>query len=529
MGDREAKRGAAHGKVPIETELRLAGTPEALEAVFASETLRSDTGDEDVVQDLENRYFDTLDQSLRARGLAFRVRANGKGYRQTLKANDDAMAALSKRSEWDMPLEDGEPKPEALPGAARELMPKAALEGDLKQAFRTRVHRQTRRLTFPAGQEPASLIEAAFDRGAIETDGASVAIAEIELELIEGEGGRLYDLALALQEIAPLRLETRSKSTRAFDHLAGRPPSWRRAAKLALHRKHSVDDAMARIFGNCFEQWLANQAAAFDGRDPEGVHQMRVAVRRLRSAFSTFKTLIPDDQLAWLQASARETLCALGPARDWDVFQGDLLAPVMAARPDDPGLVALRRRVESRRRAGYRRVRKHLESPAYTRFALRFGQWLERRGWRDHDDRERSRRQAESIRAFAVRQLKGRYKRACRKGRHFDDLPTEQRHELRISMKKLRYAIEFLAPLFERKAVKPFVQSVKSMQEDLGHLNDVAVAETLLNGLLARPGKQDISAAAGLVIGWHARGVAMAEPALRRDWRAFKRARTFWT
>jgi CHAD domain-containing protein len=54
---------------------------------------------------------------------------------------------------------------------------------------------------------------------------------------------------------------------------------------------------MEAIFESCFDQWLANQAAALDGRDPEGVHQMRVGLRRLRSALSIFKKLIPKSQL----------------------------------------------------------------------------------------------------------------------------------------------------------------------------------------------------------------------------------------
>lgn len=527
MAKREDKR-RAPDKTPIETELRLAGSPTVLEAVFASKLLGQGGEQEEAVQDLESRYFDTSDRALRARGVALRVRANGSGHIQTLKAGDEAMASLSKRGEWEVAVPDAEPVPEALPKAAKAWLPAAAFEGDLQQAFRTEMRRRTRKLAFPVGADEPSDIEVVFDRGVIEIDGGDIDIAELELELKVGQTGRLYDLALELQEIGPLHLETRSKSKRAFDRLADRPPAWHRATGLEFARDDSVDEVMAAIFGNCYEQWLANQAAAIDGRDPEGVHQMRVGLRRLRSALSTFKTRIPEDQLIWLQASAKATLSALGPARDWDVFQSELLAPVIDARPDDQELIALRNRVRARARGGYRRARTYLHHPDYTRFVLRFGQWLERRGWREGADEWHRALQGASITDFAEQELARRHRQAMKKGKHFARLLPEQRHELRIALKKLRYAMEFMAPVFKKKAMKRFTRSVRALQDDLGHLNDVAVAETLLQDLMQKPGKEDIRRAAGTVIGWHAHAVAAIEPDLQRDWKAFKEAPAFW-
>jgi inorganic triphosphatase YgiF len=509
---------------PVELELRLAGDPETLHAVFKSPPLTPASEQNDDVSELESRYFDTPDLDLRAKGLAYRVRANGKGFKQTLKAGDEAKAAVLKRGEWETPLEDAEPKPAILPKRAREQMPKAAFEDGLEQAFATRVKRLTREVTFGDNGR----IEAALDLGEIETGTGDLPIAEIELELLEGEPVALYDLALELQKIGPLRLETRSKSARAFDQLTERPPSWHRGDAAHLSAGDSVDDAMAAVFQSCFDQWLANQAAAIDGRDPEGVHQLRVALRRLRSALSVFKKLIPADQLLWLQADARRAISALGPARDWDVFQSDLLAPVLAARPADLGLKALSSRARTRCRTGYRQARKHLESADYTCSALRFGQWLEQRAWRQEGGAKQGQLLARPITDFAGKLLKKRRHQALAKGKNFDDLPTAERHELRIAMKKLRYSVEFFRPLYEKVAVKPFLDRVKALQDDLGLLNDVAVAEGLLTDLMARPGKRDIGGAAGLVIGWHARGVGSAEPALRRDWKAFAEAYPFW-
>lgn len=509
---------------PVETELRLAGEPDVLETVFEAPCLAPMSGDKEKVSDLESRYFDTPGLELRARGLAFRVRANGGGYKQTLKAGDDDKAALLRRLEWETTLKDDRPRPEALPKDARSHLPKAAFGDGLTEAFATRMRRRARKIKV----DGAGRVEAALDLGEIDTGGGSLPIAEIELELIKGRPEALYSLGLELQKAGPLWLETRSKSARAFDQLTDQPPSWHRGMTPLLQAEDSISEAMAAIFESCFSQWLANQAAAIDGRDSEGVHQMRVALRRLRSALSAFRRLIPKDQLEWLQIGAKKTISALGPARDWDVFQADLLAPVIKAGPAEPGLKALKSRARARCRQGYRRARRHLVSEGYTRFVLRFGQWLERRAWRQGGDAKRIKRLDHPIATFAGKVLQKRHERVIAKGRGFSSLPIEQRHELRIALKKLRYSLEFFRPLFDQAKVQPFLKRAKALQKDLGLLNDVAVAECLLGDLMRRPGKQDISAAAGLVIGWHARGVAAVEPDLCRDWKAFRVAPAFW-
>lgn len=528
MSEPKSRKPLDSDKKTIEVELRLAGDADVLETIFTSSLGPQIDGPEGTTADLENRYFDTADRALHAKGLALRVRTNGAECKQTLKAGDNAKAALLKRTEWEITLDNDQLKLDAFPKEARELLPKSARTGDLQQALTTRIKRRLRNVTCDDQGERLSQIEAVLDLGEIEAGNSTMPVAEIELELQKGTPGDLYRLALDLQDVAPFHLETRSKSARAFDLLAKKPPSWHRSKRLMISRSDSIDDAMEAIFANCFEHWLANQAAAFDGQDPEGVHQMRVALRRLRSALSIFRKLIPSCQMVWLQAGAKAALGGLGPARDWDVFQSELLAPLVAARPYDRDLGVLAARAKSRGHASYRSARKMLKGADYTRFTLRFGRWLEERAWRQESDAGQATLRAKPITDFARKLLDKRNERALAKGHHLTDLTTEQRHELRITLKKLRYAIEFFKPLFEKKAMKPFLNQLKALQDDFGHLNDVAVAETLLNDLLARRSKQDIRRAAGLVIGWHARGVEANEPALLRDWDDFTRQRGFF-
>src|SRR3546814_10017263 len=118
----------------------------------------------------------------------------------------------------------------------------------------------------------------------------------------------------------------------------------------------TADDALAAVLGACLRHWSANEAAAIDGSDPEGVHQMRVGLRRFRSALTVFGDLLPAAQLAWLQEEAKWALNALGSARDWDVFLADLLAPLEAARPGDADLAALRGAARDRQAQAYRQI-----------------------------------------------------------------------------------------------------------------------------------------------------------------------------
>ena len=506
----------------IEIELRLAGDPETLRRVFDSPSLAPPEGHEDKLTDLESRYFDTADQKLRAEGLALRVRTDGHGdHHQTLKAGDCAQAAMLKRDEWNMPVSACRPALDLLPKEARAVLPKEALQDGLQKAFETRVRRHTREITIDQADHPASRIEASLDLGQIETDVGTLPIAELELELLEGQPETLYQVALDLQEVGPLHLETRSKSSRAYDQLRKQPPSHHRAVAPKLTASDTVDEAMAAIFASCYDQWLANQAAAIDGRDPEGVHQMRVGLRRLRSAFSVFRSLIPDSQLIWLRGGAKETIGVLGPARDWDVFQIELLDPVIAARPDDPALRAIRTKARAKGRASYRAVRKGLDRADYTQFALRFGQWIEARAWHVDADAKMIERRAWSIENFAGKTLKRRQKKALAAGKDFSTLTTEQRHDLRIALKKLRYAAEFFAPLFNKKTLKPILTSAKNLQNDLGHLNDVAVAEGLLDALPAKSGQHDLSKAKGMILGWHMRHGETVERQIQEDWERF--------
>ena len=480
---------------------------------------------------LENVYYDTHDQRLRARGLAFRVRRHGRSYVQTLKSNDTE-GLVSYRGEWETPLTSSEPDLAVLPVGALEVLQGLVTPEELESQFTTRVKRRVRRIRVIDQKGRESLIEAALDSGTIETRGDRMPIAEIELELLEGSPDALYSLALELDKLAPLRIETRSKSALGYALANGQAPAWHKASALDLDPHATVEESLRQILRSCVQHWCANEAAALDGRDPEGVHQLRVGIRRLRSAFSVFGHLIEREERTRLSNGAKRIINCFGPARDWDVFSTELLAPIGAARPGDPDLARLLEAAKVERERGYEAVRAEIGSHAYTRYLLELRLWIEAGGWREHATEQGAHWFPRPIVAFADALLAKRHRNARKLGRGFAKLSAADRHRVRIALKKLRYACEFFEGLYRKKDTKPYLASLKQMQDSLGHLNDVAVAEKLglrlVDQAKSQAERESLRMAAGLVLGWYGKGVADLEPELIEAWHAFSHGDPFW-
>src|SRR5690606_19504342 len=136
-------------------------------------------------------------------------------------------------------------------------------------------------------------------------------------------------------------------------------------------------------------------------------------------------------------------------------------------------------------------------------FMLEFGGWVEQRGWRAEVAADALGAFRDPTIAFADRTLAGLHAKVLKRGRHFAEMTTEERHELRIALKKFRYAADFLLPLYgSRKQVRRFADALEDLQEELGRYNDMATTRTIMAGFAAEPAGR--SPAAGAVIGWQA-------------------------
>ena len=520
-----------------ETELKLAVRPDDMAKLRSSPAIASRAKGKAATKTLDSTYFDTADRRLAGNLVALRVRRIGDRHVQTVKGAPDRDAL--GRAEWECPVDGPAPDLSRVTDpAALELLGSVG-EGELIPLFTTVIQRTTRIVIVGTGDE-ASTIEVAFDSGDIRTpEGGSVPVSEVELELKQGSAAALYELALELAQAAPLRLDPHTKASRGYALADGNAAEVVKAGKLDFDSDTTVEQALARIVRTCVNHLVANEALSVTGEDPEGIHQMRVAMRRLRSAIALFRNFVPADQYGWLTGELKWLAGNLGPARDWDVFLTELLAPVRESfrRADGHGkpllddIGSLAAAASAKRDRAYEAAREAILSDRYTTFLLKVGAWVESRGWRAQPVSEHSARLFEPVEDLADHLLTRRAKKARRAGQGFADLSVVERHELRIALKKLRYAAEFFRSLYDDKPARRYIQQLAAFQDALGHLNDVATATRLLHELHddgSRPAPGE-PRAAGIVIGWHARGVTEAEPTLVSLWEGFANAKPFWS
>jgi CHAD domain-containing protein len=309
------------------------------------------------------------------------------------------------------------------------------------------------------------------------------------------------------------------------------PPAATKAERVELAKNSSVDNALEVVFAACLKHWTANEAVSLSGVDSEGAHEMRVALRRMRAALADFRALIPAAQLAWLKRDTKWLLTSLAMARDWDVFLSELLAPIEAARPGDAGLAKLRIAAETEREKGYARARRAIQSPRYSAFLARMRQWLSDKSWRQRGNGTRKSLD-EPAAKLAGRLLTKRHKAVLKLGRDFKKLSPPERHELRIALKKLRYTAEFFRSLYQKKREKAYFHVLAQLQNSLGHMNDIVVADHLVERLSAARNDQGtshhLSTGAGIVAGWYTNGATSSEHQAEVKWREFCHCNSFW-
>ena len=485
---------------------------------------------EPVTQSLTSTYYDTAGRRLLQRGVALRVRHNGLGYIQTLKAGTGLT-----RDEWEWPVATSAPDITVIAEPAAWTLVAGLKPDDLRPMFETRFERTL----YPLNYGSPSVIELAVDHGVIVgSDGREQPISELELELKAGTPSDLYRLALELAESLPLRVEAQTKSARGFALAAGQPPQPVKAHLGTLAPDITVDAAMTEIFATCFQHFADNESCAYAGNDPEGVHQARVALRRFRAAIGLFRAFVPTADREWIVGELRWLDETLGPARDWDVFRLDLTASVAAALASHPALAADLNRLDAvaleRREAAYRALRATLESPRFTRFRLGFDLWLADRSWRAQPVAETSMLLFRPLVETARLLLEARHRKARKAGAHFADLDSSRRHRVRIALKNLRYAVDFFRTLYPDKTVARFLRRLCALQDTLGHLNDVATAARLALTLAHTDTEQDSPTAAaanrgaGIVLGWHGHTLIDDEPHLISQWSKFRKSKRFW-
>jgi inorganic triphosphatase YgiF len=450
---------------------------------------------------VSNVYYDTADGRLRRAGMALRLRRDGGRRLQTVKAETSGAAGFSARAEWEMAAPRGRldlgafPREEILAATGVDL---ARLATQLQPMFETRFTRRSAALLV----DGATRAEICVDRGYVAAGKRREPISEIELELKAGASAALLRYAAAIAKPLGLALEFESKAERGYRVAAGTafppPRKWRapRPGELA-----TPGAAFSAIFAAALTQAGANARGVVDGNDPEYLHQMRVGLRRLRSALLAFRDLVPKKAAKPIAGRLRALMPPLGAARDWDVFCAGL------ARDGAPP--ALLARARAKRASARRAARQAARSPELQAFLLRSMRWVNEGPWRAEG----------SLIHFAQAALERLHRKALREARAMDWRDSERRHRLRIRMKRLRYACDFFSASFAGAMAQPYLKRLEALQDILGDLNDIAVARRLLTELAAPAGS------ARRLLAARERTLVSS---LERAWAAFEKRRPFW-
>jgi CHAD domain-containing protein len=261
------------------------------------------------------------------------------------------------------------------------------------------------------------------------------------------------------------------------------------------------------------------------GAAAEPVHQMRVAVRRLRAALALFRRVSAGAALPDLENALKDLAARLGRARDWDVFLGDTGAAIRAALPGDTRIDGLITAAAKRRAASYAALRDYLGSPAWRALALRLALLPTAAPWVERDDAAQADLLAAPIEDHAARVLDRMHRRLLQQGAEIENLPADALHAVRKRAKKIRYGSEFFTLLFPAKRVKRFLERLEDLQEALGAVNDGHVAADLMRQL---GGGADRAFAAGAVQGYVAARSGKTASRALKSWTRYAEQETFW-
>jgi inorganic triphosphatase YgiF len=504
-----------------ELELKLELTREELQRVGEHPALGTLGAGEPVTRTLRSVYFDSSDHRLRAHGISLRLRSDGDHWLQTVKAATGVESGVSNPVEIEAFVEGPEPALELIGDRkVRRRVEKALDKSALEPVFETIVRRTTRALHPSDGE-----VELALDEGVVRAADAEDPLCEAELELKSGDPACLLATAEKLFAAQPIRLAKTSKAERGYMLALGKANGQaapQRAEQPVLRPDQTCGEALAVIVRSAAEQIVANRRAVLETEAPDAAHQLRIGLRRLRSALRAFRPLCEDiAAVDDLEQHARALSRTVGELRDADVLIEEIYAPVAGTLASDPGVPQLRRALEAHRERARQAARAALTGEPWSVLQLYLALW------------PRTIETAEGLGGpagkFARTTLKRCWKRVADRGARIDDLTTEERHEMRKALKTLRYTAEFFGTLYPEPRASRFVQEIRSLQEVFGYLTDVVAAERLT--AICREGCGDspeAQRAAGYVLGWHNAQAANAWPDAHRGWRRLSRLPKFW-
>lgn len=514
----------AISRAPTETELKLRFDRADLKHILRSPILLERQLGERNEKQQNSTYFDTEDMILSATGAVLRIRAGGGKRVQTIKTQGKGIQGPApERGEWEWEVTGDVPDlqpADRLDAETSSLILNAA--DRLTPIFTTDINRTEFRVNLPGG----GIAVVAIDDGKVRAGTKNEPVTELELELEQGNVGGLYRLALELSGQLPLRISLETKSSVGFRLATGQAPSSVKARAVTLDRDVGVAEGIRLILQAAQAHLLDNQAPTLRSADIDGVHQMRVALRRLRAALALFDDLLPPDDAQWFDGALGDLARVFGEARDLDVLATELVPRLGKSRKHDSETRALSDAIEPLRSDAHARVVTEIGTRGYTRLMLSLAAWIAEEGFRS-GSAERAGIFDTKLRKLAPDLLDRRHRAVLKRGKHIEGAAPEQRHSLRKATKKLRYGVEFLGSLYSAKKVDAYLNGLEELQDRLGELNDAAMAHALLPVIGRLQGDDVVGASMALENTLDKRADEDLKH-LAGAWSHFKAAEPFW-
>ncbi|TGD72687.1 CYTH and CHAD domain-containing protein [Mangrovimicrobium sediminis] len=502
----------------VESEMKFALSPAAAKKLLRAKTLRRSARGKAKKRRLTSTYYDTRQHGLRKRGGALRVRQCGADFEQTVKLPAPGPLGMQNYEEWNVVADGPQPDLARFQHSLLKRLGHAGRAPSLSPVFTTDVERTT--LVLAQGK---TRFELALDIGCLRSHGRTAReqpVCEAEFELLEGDPLRMLDFILALGDDIDLQPLFMTKAQRGY--ALARPalkPKRSKARAVVLDPGMSVGEAFGRIVGEALDHLQRNQQPTLEGQ-PGGIHQARVAIRRIRAAMRAFKKVLPYDKRKAFNGEFRRFQARLAPARDWHVFLSETLPQVVAATPgEDAEHRRLQRLATRERRRATAEAQEVFCSARYTRLMLQFQRFLVGL------ERENPGMFELPVKDFAADVLDRTRRDLLLDTRPLSRMSEEDRHGLRKRGKKARYAMEFFAALWSGPGVERYLALMEALQDRLGEANDAVVARMLMAGLAPRT-----LAASGLLLvrGWSQARELQCNRAGQPVWRKLQRATPFW-
>ena len=455
-------------------------------------------------------HYDTRTLQLQARAIELTLRRHSSSWLQSVEQRESATASEVSANQWSVPYFNHFDFSAIEDAKLRDWLGQAKIIARIAPIFESTIRRTSWRVSVASGVT----IDASFGRGTLVSSGRRELVADFELALVEGLGADLYAFAMQLAARVPLTPQLLTIGERGCRLFLNKSATPAKGDSFTFPSNALPLQIFQQIALSCLHHMQGNQLGAATSSNPEYIHQMRVATRRLRAAIQIFKPLIPPPVVEQMTGPLRDLMQTLGRVRDLDVVAGEIVDPVTNEMPDEPSVVALSAALTERRYQARGEVSQLLQTPEFGHLQLRTEALLDGLSL-DTSSRESSNQVQVSdehgmsrlkLAEFAQRRLRSRLKRLHESASRARVDDPASLHRTRICIKRLRYALEFFSPMMQKKASAKTLKTLAGAQEKLGQLNDIAVAGDVL--LLCISADRNLRLAVSLVASWHAQRYA---------------------